>query len=66
MKFRILFRRLNPARSRHHQKEKPRNLQPQLMRRFPESASGGGHGPSRSPRDAAALHLLPRHARHYP
>jgi hypothetical protein len=63
---RILFSRSESATRRHHQKNQPRNLKPQLMQHAPERPGGRRnclrHGPCRP----AALDLLPGHARHYP
>jgi len=64
--FCVFFRRCDPAAPCHHQENKPRNLQPQLMQHPPKRSSRRSHGASRRPHGPAALGLLTRHSRHHP
>jgi hypothetical protein len=66
MILRILMGQGDPAASCHHQENKPRNLQPQLMQHPSERVGRRSDGASRCPHRPAALGLLRRNPRHHP
>src|ERR1700684_2822079 len=66
MIFFIFVGEFDSTAGRHHQENKPRNLEPQLMRHLPQGAARGGDGASCCPHHPVALGLLGRDARPHP